>query len=62
MTHPSWTALHGMAHTFIELCKPLCYNKAVIHEVGVALRHEKKLMCRGKIPNKQLHGVGKRGF
>ena len=25
MTHPSWVALHGMAHNFIEL------NKAVIH-------------------------------
>ena len=29
----SWMALHdGMVHSFIELCKPLCYNKAVIHE------------------------------
>ena len=27
-------ALHDMAHTFIELCKPLCYDKAVIPEVG----------------------------
>ena len=21
-----------MAHSFIELCKPLCYDKAVVHE------------------------------
>ena len=27
MTHPSWVALHGMAHSFIEL------DKAVIHVV-----------------------------
>ena len=28
----SWVALHGMAHSFIELCKPLCRDKAVIHD------------------------------
>ena len=33
MTNPS--ALHGMAHTFIELCKPLRHDKAVIHEGAV---------------------------
>ena len=32
MTHLSWLALHGMAHSFIELHKPLCLDKAVIHE------------------------------
>ena len=32
MTHPFWVAPHGMAHSFIELCKPLCHDKAVIHE------------------------------
>ena len=32
MTHPSWVALYGMAHSFIELHKPLCHDKAVIHE------------------------------
>ena len=32
MTHPSWVALQGMAHSFTELCKPLCHKKAVIHE------------------------------
>ena len=29
MTHPSWVALHGMAHSFTELCKPLR------HEAGI---------------------------
>ena len=23
----------GMAHSFIELCKPLCLDEAVLHEV-----------------------------
>ena len=31
-TRPSWVTLHLQVHTFIELCKPLCYDKAVIHE------------------------------
>ena len=32
MTHPSWVALKGMVHTFIELCKPFHHNNAIIHE------------------------------
>ena len=32
MTCPSWVALDGMAHSFIELHKSLCLDKAVIHE------------------------------
>ena len=32
MACPSWVALHGMAHSFIELCKPLLHNKAMTHE------------------------------
>ena len=32
MTPPSWVALHSMAHSFIELCKPLHHDKAMIHE------------------------------
>ena len=31
-THQSWVALHGMAHSFLELCKPLRHDKAVIHK------------------------------
>ncbi|KAF7248239.1 Syntaxin-18 [Varanus komodoensis] len=27
MTCPSWVPLHGIAHSFIELCKPLRYDK-----------------------------------
>ena len=32
VTHPSWVTLHNMAHSFVELCKPLHHDKAVIHE------------------------------
>ena len=32
MTHPSWVALLIMAHSFIELCKPLRHDKVVILE------------------------------
>ena len=32
MTLPSWVALHSMAHRFIELCKPLHHDKAMILE------------------------------
>ena len=34
VTHQSWVALHGTAHSFIELPKPLHNYKAVIHEGG----------------------------
>ena len=32
LTRLSWVALPGMAHSFIELLKPLCHDKAAIHE------------------------------
>ena len=38
MTCPSWVALHGMAHSFIELHKPLHQDKAVIQEGGKDMR------------------------
>ena len=38
MTHPSWVALHGMAHSFTELCKALCHDKAVVCEEVLRLR------------------------
>ena len=31
MTRLSWVVLHGIIHSFIELCKPLHQDKAVIH-------------------------------
>ena len=37
MINLPWVALHGMAHGFIELYKPLCQEKAVIHEGEAAL-------------------------
>ena len=36
MTCPSgWLYEHGMAHSFIEFCKPLHRDKAVVHEGDV---------------------------
>jgi len=32
MTRASWAALHRVAHSFIELCKPLHHNKVMIQE------------------------------
>ena len=32
MTCLSCVVLHGMSHSFIDLCNPLHHNKAVIHE------------------------------
>ena len=37
MTRPFWVALPGTVHSFIELCKPLQYDKAVIREGGAWL-------------------------
>ena len=37
MTCPSWGSLHSMAHSFTELQKPLCHNKAVIQAGACAL-------------------------
>ena len=37
MTCLSWVALHGIAHSFIELCKPLRPDKVVIHEGNLSL-------------------------
>ena len=34
MICPSWMALHSMAHSFVELHRPPCHNKAVIPEGG----------------------------
>ena len=47
MTHLSWVALHSMAHSFIDLCRPLCHEKAVICEglSPVALRIYQHLCC-----------------
>ena len=42
MTCPSWGALHHMADSFTELCKPLRHDKAVMHESWTI----KKAECR----------------
>ena len=35
MTCPCWMALHCVAHSLTELCKPLCHDKAVIHLISL---------------------------
>ena len=55
MTHPSWVALQGMAHSFMELYKPL-YHKAVIHE-GILLQLSYFIICYccyHSVPNLQI--------
>ena len=44
----SWVAQHSLAHSFIELCKPPCHDKAVIHE----RIHTTKMVIFKKIDNK----------
>ena len=51
MTRLSWVAVHDMAHSFTELCKPLYQDKAVIHEGGT-VKH--RGLCRAA-----AHGVTK---
>ena len=44
VTRPSCVALHGMAPGFIGLSKPLCCDKAVIHEwVQIVTRYKSRL-------------------
>ena len=42
MICPSWVALHSMAHSFIELHRPLHHHKAVICEFQSIVRKDKK--------------------
>ena len=39
MSCPSWVSLHGIAHSFSKLLKPLRHDKAAIHEREAAI-HE----------------------
>ena len=36
MIHPSWGAQHSMAHSFIELCKPLLHQDKAVTDEGVS--------------------------
>ena len=60
MTCSSWVALHGMALSFIELCKPLCHDKAVIHEINYTsvLKQKGKKNFKIKKKNKRKKGLG----
>ena len=45
MTHLSWVALNGMAYSFIELHKPFCHDKRVIHKsILTAKPHQKSFI------------------
>ena len=44
----SQVALHGMAHSFIKLCKLPCHDKAVIHEED-HLKKKKEEKQEGKV-------------
>ena len=69
MTCPSWVALLGMVHSFIELFNPLCHDKAVIHEGGLhkplnegKLEHERvslklRSLASSPITSWQIEGV-----
>ena len=64
MTHPSCVALQGMTHSFIEFCKPLRQNKAVIHEEDSVYKLSNYINRNGEIipqaiidkaPSAELH-------
>ena len=51
MTHPSWVALHSMAHSFIELDKAVVHVIRLVsfcdcgfHFVCLLMENDKKLM------------------
>ena len=48
VTRPSQVAQHSMTHSFTELCKPLCHDKAVIYE-GEKARTNHFYMSNSKI-------------
>ena len=48
VTNPSWMALQSMAHSFLELREPLCYDGAVIHEEDEPLGRKLSNMPLGK--------------
>ena len=51
MTRQAWVVLDDMAHSFIELHKPLHHDKVAIHEVGNV---KDRGVCRAAV-----HGVAK---
>ena len=57
MTHLSWAALHGMAHSFIELKSLLMKAKEESEKVGLKLNIQKtKIMASGPITSWQIDG------
>ena len=54
MIHPSWVALHDMAHSFIELFKPICQDKAVNHE------RKLKIQCQHSLSYRESKGISEK--
>ena len=48
MTSPSSVSLHDIAHSFSELLKPLCHDKAVIHEGDLKNNHMQIVADKGR--------------
>ena len=60
LSHLSWVSLHSVAHSFIELCKPLCHHTAVIHEGRDKSRQcaeKQRHYCAGKGLYSQAYGL-----
>ena len=47
----SRVALHGMTHSFTELCKPLRHDKAVIREASILWPPDVESQLNGKDPD-----------
>ena len=54
MTHPSWVALHGMAHSFIEL------DKAVVHAIRLVRYLPLKLKTKFYSWSRRMNSANKK--
>ena len=60
LSHLSWVSLHSVAHSFIELCKPLCHHTAMISEGDDKPRQcaeKQRHYSDGKGPHSQAYGL-----
>ena len=60
LSHLSWVSLHSVAHSFIELCKPLCHHTAIISKGDDKPRQcaeKQRHYSDGKGPYSQAYGL-----